>query len=450
MKLRVAWFSPLNCSGALSSQEVPSPSSASRSPAAYLSDLLLPHLREKFDLELFHSSFQRYQDFPTHHYLNAFKRHQQQPFDLFLYHLEDHAMTNFVRCHLGLIPGIVYFHDYLLSTYGPEPILNSPYRSVIDKFEDRSIPWPARDGEFERGGPFAYRESAYSPVSIFSTERNFGEWKRNHERSIGERFSDSVYRSFYLPYPVRERIKEYGTVTNYSRVLYCGSPRIEHRAHLLLEALRHAGECELVWLIDSEERCQVEALLEEFAVPSVVLVEGRSPARWGELLAQGGTCVHTLFSVFGQVTPYLNMSLLAGRPCIVTNFGGAEYLPDSVVFKIQPGETEGRELSAVLQALTNEKSRFDPSFQITYAQELFSSEAIASELSQILENSAPFLAKVMAEWERFSEEARSDLLRDSQAFAQRNQMWNSVSVFENSVAPIFDELGWFKQREANR
>ena len=130
-RLRVAWFSTLNCG------EKPGGSAC-----AYFSDEVLPHLAARFDIELFHAEFLEYRDLPTFHYLKAFERHKLNPFNLFLYQLEDSTDAHFVRAHLGLIPGAILFHDLLLYNHGPDPLRSSNWRSVVERFVGFSGGWP--------------------------------------------------------------------------------------------------------------------------------------------------------------------------------------------------------------------------------------------------------------------------------------------------------------------
>ncbi|NDC39127.1 MAG: hypothetical protein EBZ48_13955, partial [Proteobacteria bacterium] len=133
-KLRIAWFSPL-----------PGGSTPIGSKSAYASEKLLPLLRASFDLELFHDEFRPYQDYPTHHYLSAFERHAAAPFDLFFYQLEDLPSSAFARAHLGLIPGVVWFHDLLFTTKCPEGLLHSSWEVALQKFLGLKAIWPTQE-----------------------------------------------------------------------------------------------------------------------------------------------------------------------------------------------------------------------------------------------------------------------------------------------------------------
>ncbi|MCO6431640.1 MAG: hypothetical protein J5J00_12325 [Deltaproteobacteria bacterium] len=437
-RLRVAWFSPLSIS-----------STNGDSPAGYFTELALPHLRERFEIELFHGGFEGYRDYPTHHYLKAFSLHRRNPFDIFFYHLEDHPRTNFVRCHLGLIPGVVYFHDYILSTYGPEPMLNSPFPDVVRRFGGEDLPWPDREKSYHREGPYAVREAAFSAISLFSNERNLDEWKRSRPKGIADRYLHNLPGSFYLPYPVDSQLAQRERPgRGIKTVIYCGTPRIEHRAHKVLQAIGQVPNLNFVWLIDRLERERAEAMLGEFSVNRFELVEGRSPIRWGQLLEGADATIHTLFSVYGQCAPYLPMSLMAGIPALVTNFGACEYLPDNIVFKIRPGETEACEIKEVLTALASGAAYFDSELQRSYAIETHERAQVADELAQILEGSASMLSGLQEDWEKFEVSARDALLQEANGLSGEPEAELALGdYFDQSLRPVFEELGWTAGQE---
>ena len=436
---RVAWFSPLPVNG-----------EANASPSAYATETLLPYLSKKFQIHLFHDSFEEFPGFKTNHYLNAFEQHKRNPFDLFFYQIEDHARCNFVRTHMGVMPGIVWFHDFVFSTDGPEPILNSPWSETVQHFSDPRRAWPERGYEFERPGPLGYREGAYAQCALFSNVANHGDYQRELTLKLGEKRTD-LEESYYLPFPVEPiRISSTAQMGSAFEVLFAGTPRIEHRAHKLLEAL-HAlqsasddSNVTLTWLIDESESDAAKELLAEFEVRGVELVEGRSPQKFRELLATANVAVHTLFSVYGQPGPYLEMSLMAGTPVVVTNFASCEELPDSLVFKIRAGESEATEIQAVLQAMVGEEVDFSSNDIREYAEERYSAAMLAEELGSVFRLAHRELEPQRAKWEQLEIAARQELLRELGLQGPRAEVGVENALFSSSTVyePAFKELGW--------
>lgn len=395
--LRVAWFTSL-------------PSHHPETVSAYVSDLLVPRLRQRFELSLFSNVEGQLHGLPVHHYLLAAHHDRARSFDVFFYQLEDSPALNFSRIHLAIEPGIVLFHDLLYSSFGPEPILNSPWQMVQRKLTDGEQPWLAHDAEHPQEGPMAVREAMLAGVPVFSFERGHGEYRR----LLAPRRQERDTPSWFLPLPApivdRAAPKE-GPL----RIALCATPRIEHRAHKLLLALSELpkGSVELRWLLNRSERPAAEALLQEFSFEHCTFIEGRTPARWGEVIREVHCACHLLFSVFGQLGPYLPISLRVGLPTLTSRFGSTEYLPERVSFQIEPGESEANQIRQVLEHLRLAAGLELPLAR-TYAAEHHDVDAIASQLAHIIEQSALPLRQERARWQALQRDAVKQLRREAE------------------------------------
>ncbi len=433
-RLRIAWFSVLNGG-----------SRESASLSAYVSGCLLPLLRERFEIELFHDSFAAYPGFPTRHFLEAAFRHREKPYDIFFYQLEDGRAANFIRIHLGLMPGAVLFHDLMLSSFGPEPILNSPWQETIRKFEDPDHPWPPRGAEFTQPGPLAYREAAYAAVPLCSNPASTADFKNN----VALRLSAAGKQAgpVYLPLPVPPEAFSAAPAGQGQglSIGFCGTPRIEHRAHKLFEALSQLkSPWKLHWLLEPEERTQAEEMVREFELEHVVFHEGRSPQHWLRLLPSCNTAVHTLFSVFGQPGPYLQLSLAAGLPALVTRFASCDALPDNVVWKIEPGECEARQMLEVLRTAASGGFRPERTAAAAYAREMFDARMVAAELAQVFLRNADYLRHIGRRWDELVCSAERSLLQELRQIAGPAG-WCSDDMFEGISRKwegVMRELQW--------
>lgn len=439
-KLRLAWFSPL-----------PHDEGGASCTSAYVSSLLLPFLAKHFALEVFCNNFSSFADYTTHHHLTAFQRHKDNPFDLFFYQLEDHISSRFVRMYLGCMPGAVLFHDFIFCDHGPEPMLNSSWRETVARFHDESHAWASREVRHQNAGALALREGGLSALALFSNERAHAEYKRSVEHSLIKPHNGDAM-SFFLPLPVPESCFDIDRGGFSATLGYCGLPRIEYRAHKFFSALKALKEpYKLIWLIEEGDRQACLELLREFGISSVELVAGRSAQKWQEILPRIDIAVHTLFSVYGSPGPYLAMSLASGAPCIVTNFGATEYLPESVVFKIEPGDTESLQLCQVLQRLLARGIAWEGDLQREYAREQHYLPGVAGQLVSVLKGRAGRLNSVMQRWKELERDARRELLRESRelflkgepdlgasecAFIEPKQFW------AKSIEPIFEEFSW--------
>ncbi len=435
-RLRIAWFSALD----------------GDSVSAYTSRILLPILRKDHNIDLFHDSFSNYQDYPTYHFLTAIGRHKEQPYDLFFYQLEDSKTSNYVRIHLALVPGVALFHNFLLSDDGPEPILNSAWKDVLSKFDNQTLSWPDRKKEHKKDSKAALRETGMSIVPVFTSERDLSDYRRLSSVKLKTGMEDL---SFFLPYPVRESVFN-NSDTSTQRVLYCGSPRIENRPHKLLQALSELKGPRLCWLVSEREFSEARRLLEEFGLKDADLIAGRTPEKWEETVKEGGIAIHTHFSVFGQVGPYFHISLMAGLPCLVSDFGSSDYFPSNVLFKIPPGEGEANLLRTTIETILSNPGLSRVKLAAEYAREMYSERAVAGELSYIFERSLPLIKEVSESWRAFEEVAAKDLveevlgkggliIEDSEEHRGGPSgigFWSPASAKALVVNRVFRELGW--------
>jgi glycosyltransferase involved in cell wall biosynthesis len=412
-KPKIAWFSPV--------------SDLSESSSAYISRAILPHLQESFDIELFSDKEESFHGLESQNYLRAAEREDQ--FSLFVYHVEDTRELAFSRLHLGLVPGVVFFHDLLLSDFGPEPILNSPWSETQKVFHSSGYPWPKIDSEFLQRGPTAHREASYAGVRIFSAPRDHREFMTSIESSV----TDPKRHTFCLPYPSLSVISKAPEFD----LAYVGRPRLEDRPHKLLKALSlMKGAPRLAWLVSSEEYERAKEFLREFPRVSVKLIEGRTPWIWADVVSQARVAVMTHFSAFGQLGPFFSVATGAGTPVVVSDFGGSDWLPDQLFPKIRAGEGEEFELMRALSMLLHSDTSLLSNQISSYSEELFSTEAIARDFSKVLRYAMPIISDARDRWKTMRMSARSDLLTQS-ALERKFDL-----VLPDPLEGAFQELGW--------
>ncbi len=437
-KLRIAWFSPLGSEG-------------ETSISAYATETLLPYLTDRFEIELFHDSFFSHKKYPTYHYLNAFLRDKERPFDLFFYQLEDSPCTKFVRMHLGLMPGITWFHHFFLSDDGPEPILNSGWQDTVDHFCGKRTVWPERGKEYTRPGPQAYREAGLSFASLFSLERDHGEYERLVTHKL---LADSNQRqSFFLPLPVSEEVfscrSKQSTTDAPFRVGYFGTPRIEHRAHKVLQALteKYEQEVQLHWVVPEEELVIAQERLSEFDLDGVLYPQA-TPEQWKQLLPELDCALHPLFSVFGQPGAPLAMSLAAGVPTVVTGFGNTERLVDEVACKIEPGSSEATQVASALRELMKQPRPLQNREAQAFAREMYDVQGVAAQLGDTFEylvsGEQSYLPQAMKRWRALEQDAADSLRKEVSSFLPAS-LWEGKDG--ELLNPVFEELGWSSKGE---
>lgn len=430
-RLRVAWFSPL----------------AGGSVSRFATELLLEPLAAAVELTLFHLGEARVVEtnsgsVQVEHYLNAVALDRRQPFDIFIYNLEDRKDCDFCRIHLALKPGIVWFHDFFLSTHGPEPILNSSWREIIARFADTGRSWPEREREYPSAGVLAEREAGMSFLPVFSNPRDHAEYLR----LISLRLAGDLSRSLLLRHPVAGELFSHTpsrTAGTPLRIALSALPRIEAQVHQFFTALAEMEFSGTVsWPVPAGEVLRARELVSEFELDAIVSVlAGDGPSSWQKLVECCDVGVHLRFSAFGQPSPYLPMTLAAGLPALVTDFAsGAEY-PDAVVFKLSPGAAQVAEISAVLRLLhDSDASRWSANSRL-YAQEMFHPSVVAQQLLQICHAEQPRLAALAGRWRSLEAAAAKELLRESRSL--NDERSNAVDDLAGRILdPVYRELGW--------
>ncbi len=415
-KVRVAWFTPEGDSGSISQ---------------YFSETILPILKkkfsEKYDIQIFSDNF-----ITSKHFLTAVSEHKKKPFDIFFYQLEDRKSSNFVRIHLGIQPGIVYFHDSYFTTFGPEPILNSPWKDIVCKSNSKKNNWPIRNFEHYQKGPFAYRESAFAGVSVFSSEHQRIEYNRLVEDRV---LGGEDKRSYLLPLPgmlATDAIK-----SSSLKIAYAGKPEIPYRVHKILQAISETENMHFNWLIEKSEETQARELLKAYDVSSFKLFTERSVDNWSSVLSESDIAIHTLFSAFGQLGPYIQSSLISGKPSILTNFASGELYSEKIVFKVQPGNTESMQIREILKTLEDEGLRKEISEKVkSFANEFYNPEVIASELNSIFDNELNRVMLLNKNWNNLRAEARTSLIKEAPKYIGDENVWSE------RYKEHFQELGW--------
>lgn len=418
-KLKIAWFTPLG-----------DQAERGGSKAAYTSRVVLPYLSEIFEIDLY--SAKRERTLNVDNYIRAAERDSQDPYDLFFYLLEDHPSCEFSRLHLALKPGIVYFHDLNFTTFGPDPIINSTWHPVVERFNGPSERWPARGVEHPQNGPFASRELAFAALPIFCDGLHQEEYQRRCRHTlVRER------RSYRVPVPVEHRGIRIERQRDLSalRICYPGAPRIEDRCHKVLAAVAELPErMKFTWLIREDEEQEARGKLNEYQITAAELVVGRTAERWREIVSRSDLALHPRFSVFGSSSPYLEISLMHGLPVITTKFGSGEFLPRDLVFGLSTGDSESVQMREIILALAADRVTINRGAIAAYAEELHSAPAVAGELAKIIQSNSQYLADFRQAWRDFEVEANSALL------AEQDQLCSAEAI--EIVRPIFNELGW--------
>jgi len=414
--------------------------------SSYCTELLVPLLRERFEIELFGdlsvggvapgvalSTMQ--------HYLTAYRRHREAPFDLFFYQLEDGRESRAMRIHLGLIPGVVWVHDLVLADRGPEGLYTSPWERTVEQYLDPSASFLGRAQPPHQLWPQAYREVSLAPVLLLSSP-----WAiREQAQLVTKRLE---------PYPGGQLIEHLpvpvvlGGASSASpgdecmRYAMVASVHVDDRAYKILPALRDVTTpCHLTWLIAVHEVEQARALIAEFAVEDkVTLLEGRTFERWRSLVGESDVAVHLHRSPFGHLAPYLQISLAAGRPVIVSDAAEGSHLPKDVMFSIVPGMHEAAQMRALLEELAKVSLAKIGKRGREFVRAQSDVNLIALKLGELFMRSIPVCKGCLSRWNRLGNSAADSLLQE--VTQSRQGCEDQVAGAEQILMPVARELGW--------
>lgn len=423
---RIAWFAD---------------SAPTQTLSSYCSELLLPLLRSRFDIELFTDAMRlETRGLPVHHYLTAYRRHREAPFDLFFYQLEDGKSGRFARTHLGLMPGIVWVHDLYLQDHGPEGLYTSPWERTVAQFRDNKIPFFDRACAPHQLWPRACREVSLAPVLLFSSR-----WAmRDFSTCLSDRIESYAggQRVEFLPVPVtveREAFRRLNS--SVFRLASVGTVNVEDRAYKILPALKEVMcECHLTWLVDSHEVSRARELIEEFSVQErVTLVEGRTVQRWREILGTSDVALHMHRSPFGHLAPYLQLSLAAGVSVVVSDAAEGAQLPENCVFRVVPGLTEASELTELFGSLSKISLDSIGRRGREYVESESEVSRVVEMLAVLFQQSLPGMKQCMERWESLQQRASGALLEEVLSLAGEAPVGCGA---EQMLLPVARELGW--------
>jgi len=422
---RIAWFSRFNQDGKV----------ATNSASAYCSEVLLPIVHRAFEVDLFGKDEGHFNDQRILHYATAGTRHKDNPYDLFFYQLEDSLECDFIKIHLGLIPGVTLFHDIAWSTDAPAPITFSVWREFLASFNlgDNSVAIPKYKQPDSGVSPL--REILLSPISLYSSPSKCA-WSRTYAKTSLARIPEFIGSDkIYLPYPVTvsRHINPVPSGKKQPRVGIYGEATTESRIEKILQALREFS-VELVWLTPEIYVTKAERLLAEYGLRNTKIIPEDSLDSWVKMLPSFDVAFLPYHGEKGGLGPKIPMSLAAGVPTIVSDTEENRYLPESVVFKVSPGDQEvlgfKEYLHNLLALAPRDLDILKASFR-GYALENHAAEIIGRELCAVFTRAILDLAGLKKRWQEVISKARADVIEN-----------NLQDYDESLVGPIFDEMGW--------
>jgi hypothetical protein len=401
--MRIAWFSPLY------GHENIEPRFDCSSRAAYTTFHLVPALYKHFAIDLFYAGPQSRVvldgavEAPVYNYLNAALMAERMPYDLYVYQVEDTPYNGWIRHHLGLKPGIVCFHDILFQNRAPDPLSHSPWKYVIEALREEDIALPEEDVWPETNDPYPWRETLLAIGTVFLSPWAHGEYRRRvaGKRGIVQSVEGDQMKtpSTTLRYPVVPGLHK----TTSKVIGIFGGADNEDRVCKILSAL--APDEVVTWFVKTHENEQVERLLKLYPHNNISIQLYESPNEFKAMMASVGIIFMLHYSLYGSLSPWLEIAHEAGVVSVVSDYGLAEYLPDSCFIKIPVGTREAWYIREIVKewkgahsiTSVNENqggSGYDPV------------QDIAEEFALFIHDNIGVWQHVAANWERMEEWSR--------------------------------------------
>lgn len=340
-RLRVAWFSPIR-GGRCPNDSL----------SAYFTHYVVPLLRSEFDIDIYQAEQAHLKAPGVYHFLEAQRRHAQSPYDLYFYQVEDKPCSRFVRSCLGLRPGVTLFHDVLFTCPSAEALLHSPWQLVSQGVSiPEEIRWPNEEVWALSESPFGLREFSSTALPLFSNAWAHHAFRQTiSDNPDAGRLNQIVCngRSYHLPVPCIAPSRTVRSPAEPLHIAVVGSAGLEGRAHKLFQALSEMHvPYALTWLAsEGHEQLRLQELAAEFGVSCECAP--RSPEQWALTLAQCDIAVHLHYSVYGNLSPYVEMSCYAGKMVLVSDFGTSNYVQGDSVIRVVPGDHEVAQLREAL------------------------------------------------------------------------------------------------------
>lgn len=369
--MRVAWFSPMYTDDLVSLKKSPHDVDLfDCSRSCYASSLLLPELAQHLELELFHNGgecvFERGGiRLPVFNYLNAAARAQSRPFDCFVYQVEDSPVSGFCRHHLGLKPGVVWFHNILLRTRGPDPLSHSPWEHVIRGVQNRNFQLPDDDVWPETNEHYPRREASLALASVFSQAWDRGEWKRRYTRSVVEPLRERLglapmsAPSGHIALPLAQHLTSGDSLAcepdekDGARIGFMGEVGAESRYHKVFAAVRDL-KVEIIWYTARDSLRLAQEVAKRYSPQPITVRALESPRQFAESLRGLRALVATQFSLFGNHSPWVEIACAGGVPTLVSDFGAAAYYAGPNLFRLPVGRDELGALGSALRTVLSE------------------------------------------------------------------------------------------------
>ena len=437
---RIAWFSPLTDRGWCRS--------------AQFTELVLAEARGRWDVELFVDDLEwknleergasgdrcSFLGFPVHHQLRAFLRDEAQPFDAFVYNLEDSEECGFVKRVLPIYPGVCFFHDVNLSRLEMSGVSYATTGEALNRrlsklFGEEALPlgdWKARGwsvGVADR--VYAAGEGEMALAAVCAAPHVHG------VSGILDKGLPAPVEMFSHPVEIcpaesrsiaRESVRRlFGFREEEFVIGFAGRFEFDDRVYPVLEGFERfcalGAGAKLLWAVaGAPGKQRAEGVMDRVLASKPALRErikiANISTRAGlrEVLCATDAVLALKFDTMRGVPLELLQALGCGVPCVTSDFGPSGEIPANVALHIPVGAGEGFGIAEALQELAgNAALRAALTEAGTAYLETVCAPALAFlDVEGIFERHGPLLKEMVARSRGVDHEAQRELMKSVQ------------------------------------
>ncbi|MCC6953012.1 MAG: glycosyltransferase [Deltaproteobacteria bacterium] len=355
--------------------------------------------------------------FRIFHHLNAFERDSANPFDLFVYQIENSVRTTFVRHVFPIFPGVTIFHDLSLSKLPTEV----RYRELSEEPEEvaddeRSL----RLLDFRRRGWGSKLFDEETPdVFRLAGETTVCAAKNVHAlNDLRSQCPDAALELIHTPIEplsdvgveqARRGFRQSRGMSPDDFVIACSAESlVEDRAKLILDTFRSFSVSQrrasprLLWIASGERGVQrAEQLLARLPADlssrtQVELAPDRHELE--RALAASDVFVALRFETRHDIGLPTLIALACGTPVVASEFGPISELPPGVVITLPPGKGEREGFAEALDSLASNTALRNQlrCASKEYLQNVSSPASVIATIEAIARRHRPLLTEALA------------------------------------------------------
>lgn len=360
-RLKIAFFTPVICG----------------TKSYCFSSSVLPFLKEQADVDIFsdNKNISTFCSLNVYHYLTAFILDKEKKYDIFFYQIENHNDTNFCRIHLALKPGVVFFHDFYLSSDIPQTILPS-----ITKNQCNSIK----------------RELGISLFSIAPSDFIVKKGEQFTRNNINTLYNNNI---LFLPYPLEHGLSVSKIKNDITKIVFEGSTDVSSRYFKVIASLKNVKNYHFVWLtekinLEFAQKLCIDNKLEKFEVLENNAENIKKTLKNADIAISllKSMQYYNMFFIFESLIN--DVFVIANKASyLIPSIDDLNIFPSNYISRVNIGMNESQEIEFFIKAY--QAGKVDLNYQLLHEKYLvnFSAKNISFELLRLFNHTSDAIEK---------------------------------------------------------